>query len=68
MSVTLNPLKLLIFSFIISRSCRYRSLMHLRIQGKADMAETMRKLVAEKHLRRRAVEEITGLSRSTITT
>lgn len=30
------------------------------------MAETMRHLVAEKHLRRRAVEEITGLSRTTI--
>jgi len=30
------------------------------------MAETIRKLVAEEHLRRRAVEEITGLSRSTI--
>lgn len=31
-----------------------------------DMADTMRRLVAEKHLRRLAVENITGLSRSTI--
>lgn len=30
------------------------------------MAEIMRALVAEKHHRRRAVQEITGLSRSTI--
>jgi prophage regulatory protein len=30
------------------------------------MAQLMRRLVAEKHLRRRAVEEITGLSRTTI--
>lgn len=30
------------------------------------MAETMRLLVAEKHLRRLAVENVTGLSRSTI--
>jgi len=30
------------------------------------MADTLRKLVAEKHLRRLAVEELTGLSRSTI--
>ena len=30
------------------------------------MAETMRRLVAEKHLRRKAVEEVTGLSRSAI--
>jgi prophage regulatory protein len=30
------------------------------------MAETMRQLVADKHLRRQAVEELTGLSRSTI--
>ena len=30
------------------------------------MAETLRRLVAEKHLRRRKVEELTGLSRSTI--
>ena len=30
------------------------------------MAETMQRLVAEKHLRRLAVESITGLSRSTI--
>lgn len=30
------------------------------------MADTMRSLVAEKHLRRLAVEELTGLSRSTI--
>ena len=30
------------------------------------MPETLRHLVAEKHLRRRKVEELTGLSRSTI--
>lgn len=30
------------------------------------MTEKMRQLVAQKHLRRRAVEELTGLSRSTI--
>lgn len=30
------------------------------------MAETLRQLVTDKHLRRRAVEEKTGLSRSTI--
>lgn len=30
------------------------------------MGETIRQLVIQKHLRRRAVEEITGLSRSTI--
>ena len=30
------------------------------------MADTMRSLVAEKHLRRLAVENLTGLSRSTI--
>ena len=30
------------------------------------MPETMQKLVAERHLRRPAVEEITGLSRTTI--
>ena len=30
------------------------------------MTETMRQLVADKHLRRKAVEELTGLSRSTI--
>jgi prophage regulatory protein len=30
------------------------------------MAETLRALVAEKHLRRLAVQELTGLSRSTI--
>ena len=30
------------------------------------MTDTMRRLVAEKHLRRPAVEEITGLSRTTI--
>ena len=30
------------------------------------MAETMRRLVADKHLRRPAVEELTGLSRSSI--
>ena len=31
-----------------------------------DTTQTMRRLVAEKHLRRHAVEEITGLSRTTI--
>lgn len=30
------------------------------------MAETLRQLVAERHLRRLAVEQLTGLSRSTI--
>ena len=30
------------------------------------MAEIMRQLVAERYLRRRAVEQLTGLSRSTI--
>lgn len=30
------------------------------------MAETLKNLVVERHLRRRAVEEITDLSRSTI--
>lgn len=30
------------------------------------MAEIMNRLVAEKHLRRRAVQDVTGLSRSTI--
>lgn len=30
------------------------------------MTETMQRLVAEKHLRRRAVQDLTGLSRSTI--
>ena len=30
------------------------------------LPETLRHLVAEKHLRRRKVEELTGLSRSTI--
>jgi prophage regulatory protein len=30
------------------------------------MTETLRQLVAEKHLRRLAVEQVTGLSRSTI--
>ena len=30
------------------------------------MTQTMQKLVAEKHLRRPAVQEITGLSRSSI--
>ena len=30
------------------------------------MTQTMQKLVAEKHLRRPAVQEITGLSRTTI--
>lgn len=30
------------------------------------MADTMRRLVAERHLRRHAVEQVTGLSRSTI--
>jgi prophage regulatory protein len=30
------------------------------------MSETMRRLVAERHLRRREVERVTGLSRSTL--
>jgi prophage regulatory protein len=35
-------------------------------EKKNPMAATMQRLVADRHLRRIAVEEITGLSRSTI--
>ena len=42
------------------------SAMFHQIRRGYDMAETMRRLVAEKHLRRPAVEELTGLSRSSI--
>jgi prophage regulatory protein len=36
------------------------------MQGETAMAETIQRHVAARHLRRRAVEDITGLSRSTI--
>lgn len=35
-------------------------------ESKNPMVETMERLVAQRHLRRSAVEQLTGLSRSTI--